>query len=207
MRKDSPSLSSRARRARHLVFILALLVGLLLATSCQRAPEPASAFAAVPLTVATEADWIDLERLNQRLQQEKQKGRVVMVNYWATWCEPCREEFPDLIELQRRHAGRGLRLLSISLDSPKERETAVRDFLAEQRPVFPVFIKTAGDPDEFINAIDPDWSGALPATFIYDRAGHRRHALIEKQTFASLEQLLRPLLQVAPTQQSFSWQP
>jgi len=167
---------------------------LLLTVACQRAQEPATAPAPVVTAVTTEADWIDLDRLHQRLQEEKQKNRVVVVNYWATWCEPCREEFPDLIELQRRYAGRGLILLSISLDSPQVRETTVREFLVEQRPLFPVFMKTAGDPDEFINAIDPNWSGALPATFIYDRAGRRRHVLIEKQTLASLEQLVRPLL-------------
>jgi len=171
-----------------------LLAAFLLTAACQRPPEPPAASAAAPLAVTTEAGWIDLGRLQQRLREEKEKGRVVVVNYWATWCEPCREEFPDLIELQRRHAGRGLVLLSISLDTPAVRETAVREFLAQQRPVFPVFIKTAGDPDAFINAIDPDWSGALPATFIYDRTGHRRHALFEKQTLASLEQLVRPLL-------------
>jgi len=194
MLKDSPTLSFRARRARNLLFFLPILPAFLLTAACQRAPEPPAASAAVPLAVATEAEWIDLDRLQQRLQEEKEKGRVVVVNYWATWCEPCREEFPDLIELQRRYAGRGLVLLSISLDSPDVRETAVREFLAQQRPVFPVFIKTSGDPDEFISAIDPDWSGALPATFVYDRSGRRRHALIEKQTLASLEQAIQPLL-------------
>lgn len=159
----------------------------LAALGCQTAREES---AAAP--VVTEAAWIDLAGLEQRLAQEK--GRVVVVNLWATWCEPCREEFPDLIRLHQRYVPRGLTLLAISLDSPKVRDTAVRKFLGEQRPTFPIFIKRAGDDDAFINALDPQWSGALPATFIYDRSGQRRQMLLGQQTLSSLQRYIRPLL-------------
>ncbi|MGH9862235.1 MAG: TlpA disulfide reductase family protein [Candidatus Acidiferrales bacterium] len=169
------------------LFFLALCCSA--AAACQRAPqEPAGA--AGPFT--REAEWIDAAGLEQRLAAEK--GRVVVVNFWATWCVPCREEFPAFVELERRYASRGLTVLAVSLDSPGVRDTEVKSFLAEMRPFFPVFIKTAGDPDTFINAIDPEWSGVLPATFIYDRSGQRRHALFSPQTQDSLERLVRPLL-------------
>lgn len=160
-----------------------------IALGCQSAhkePLPAAG------EVTTEAGWIDLSGLERRLAEER--GRVVVVNFWATWCEPCREEFPDLIQLHRRYAGRGLTLLSISLDNPKLRDTEVKEFLTEQRPTFSVFVKTAGDDDAFINALEPSWRGALPATFIYDRSGQRRHALFGKQTLNSLEAYIQPLL-------------
>jgi thiol-disulfide isomerase/thioredoxin len=145
-----------------------------------------------PARITTEAEWIDLEGLERHLAGEK--GRIVVVNFWATWCEPCREEFPELIRLHQHYASRGLTLLSISLDSPRVRDTLVKNFLAEQKPPFPAFIKTGGDDDAFINALDPDWSGALPATFIYDRQGRRRQALFGEQTFQSLEGYIQPLL-------------
>jgi thiol-disulfide isomerase/thioredoxin len=120
---------------------------------------------------------------------------VVVVNYWATWCEPCREEFPDLIEFQRRYHDRGVAFLSISLDSPKERDNQVKKFLTEQQPVFPVFIKNGtDDPDTFINAIDSEWTGALPATFVYDRRGRRAHSLFGPQTLADIAAHVEPLL-------------
>ncbi|MGH9805100.1 MAG: TlpA disulfide reductase family protein [Candidatus Acidiferrales bacterium] len=163
------------------------------APACQRAPEPAPPARPVSLGAPTlEAEWTDLGRLEQRLAAER--GRVVVVNFWATWCEPCRQEFPDFIELQRRHAARGLLVLAVSLDAPSERDTEVKKFLAEMQPVFPVLLKTAGDPDEFINAIDPKWTGSLPATLIYDRGGKRRHALFVPQTLATLERYVEPLL-------------
>lgn len=153
--------------------------------------KPAPPAATLPVT--TDAEWIDLEGLQARL--EKEKGRVVVVNYWATWCEPCREEFPDLVELQRRYHDRGVTVLAVSLDSPGERETEVKKFLAEQRPVFPVFLKTdKEDPDTFINAINKEWTGELPATFLYDRRGNRTGAYLGKQTLSSLEAAVKPLL-------------
>jgi thiol-disulfide isomerase/thioredoxin len=168
----------------------------LLFVACQRASEPPKAsgpLRPVALGAPTlEAEWTDLARLEQRLAAER--GRVVVVNFWATWCEPCREEFPAFIELQRRYAARGLRVLAVSIDSPSERGAEVKKFLAEMRPVFPVLLKTAGDPDEFINTVDPRWTGSLPATLIYDRSGGRRQALYEPQTLASLEGYVEPLL-------------
>jgi len=163
----------------------------LTALGCARSESPPPA--ATELEVTTEANWIDLAGLQQRLKAEQ--GRVVVVNYWATWCEPCREEFPDLIAFQRRYHDRGVVFLSISLDSPEERDNQVKKFLAEQQPVFPVFIKTGqDDPDTFINAIDSEWTGALPATFIYGRRGRRAQSLFGPQTLDDLAAGVEPLL-------------
>ena len=179
---------SRAKRS-----LGGLLAAVSLLVACQRASEPGPASRPVVLGAPTlEAEWTDLARLEQRIAAER--GRVVVINFWATWCEPCREEFPAFIELQRRQAARGLLVVAVSLDAPSERDTEVKRFLAEMQPVFPVLIKTAGDPDVFINAIDPKWTGSLPATLIYDRSGKRRHALFVPQTLASLEGYVGPLL-------------
>jgi len=94
---------------------------------------------------------------------------AVLVNVWATWCATCREEFPDLLRLRRDLAPRGLAVLFVSGDFASELP-AVREFLVAQGVDFPTYIKAGGDM-ELIDTLQPEWSGALPATFVYDRAG------------------------------------
>jgi thiol-disulfide isomerase/thioredoxin len=113
------------------------------------------------------------------------KQKVVVVNVWATWCIPCREEMPDLLKLRRDYKDRGVELLLVSGDFGSERDQAAA-FLSEQGVDFPTYIKS-GDDMAFINAFDPKWSGALPATFIYDGLGRQRHALLGKSSYAQFE--------------------
>ena len=97
-------------------------------------------------------------------------GDAVLVNVWASWCIPCREEMPDFLRLRRAYENRGLRLLLISADDDHAISPA-RRFLAENGVGFRTYVKT-GDDMKFINTLSRDWSGALPASFIFDRAGH-----------------------------------
>ena len=99
-------------------------------------------------------------------------GRVVLVNVWATWCEPCRQEFPDLLQLRRALAARGLDLVLVSADFDS-RLPQVRAFLAGQGVDFTTYLKNESDT-AFIDGVDPAWSGSLPATFVYDRSGALR---------------------------------
>ena len=97
-------------------------------------------------------------------------ARATMVNVWATWCAPCREEFPGLLRVARAHQREGARLILISADFGNQL-SAARAFLTAEGVTDSTYIKDGGDM-EFINAMYPKWSGALPATFIYDRNGH-----------------------------------
>jgi len=94
---------------------------------------------------------------------------VVVVNVWATWCATCREEFPDLLRLRADYGPRGVAVIFVSGDFPAQREDVVA-MLEELGVAFPTYIKTGKDM-EFIEALQPDWSGALPATFIFDDEG------------------------------------
>jgi thiol-disulfide isomerase/thioredoxin len=122
------------------------------------------------------------------------RGRVMVLNFWATWCAPCREEFPDLLKLRKTMAPRGLDLYFISIDDPRDTVSTLRAFLRRQGVDFPTYIKKKGNDEGFINAIDPEWSGALPATFIYARSGGLVRRLVDSQTFEGLSRLVEPLL-------------
>jgi thiol-disulfide isomerase/thioredoxin len=99
-------------------------------------------------------------------------AKVVLVNMWASWCGPCRMEFPDLVKLQKDYASRGLKVVFVSWDD--RAEDAAR-FLAKQGMTTASFIKSSAQGDQdFINAISPKLTGAIPATLIYDNTGKLR---------------------------------
>jgi thiol-disulfide isomerase/thioredoxin len=92
---------------------------------------------------------------------------VTLVNVWATWCNPCREEMPALLAVARRHPD--LRLLLVSADFTDHRLEA-KAFLDERGVSGTTYIKSGSDQD-FIDALNRGWTGSLPATFVYDAKG------------------------------------
>jgi thiol-disulfide isomerase/thioredoxin len=112
------------------------------------------------------------EGLRALLKPGEPRERPLVVNFWATWCTPCREEFPDLVKIRAQYGAERLDFVIVSLDDPSDIETAVPQFLSEVRAEgFASYILHAEDESVAINFVDPEWSGELPATFLYDRAG------------------------------------
>jgi thiol-disulfide isomerase/thioredoxin len=124
------------------------------------------------------------------------RNRATIVNLWATWCTPCREEFPDLMRFYNAYKDRGVSLVLVSGDFSSDTEAA-REFLATQGVGFRTYLKSGKD-DEFINSFDPAWSGALPATFVYNDRGERVHSFLGTVTYDSLEREVVPLVGATP---------
>jgi thiol-disulfide isomerase/thioredoxin len=152
--------------------------------------------AAAPIRAAAPGELageLDAAGLRQTLAREK--GRVVLLNFWATWCVPCREEFPDLSKLQRKHGPAGLRVIGVSTDFAKQK-AAVRTFLSRQRPAFPNYRKkSGGDDQDFIEAVDSSWGGELPFSVLYDRSGRKVRVFSGALPVASVESEVRKLLE------------
>ena len=123
-----------------------------------------------------------------------QKGHVVLVNFWATWCGPCVAEFPAIVQVSRQYKKQGLSVITVSADAARDRITKVQPFLVKQGVTFPVYLERSVDPEDFINAFDTTWQGDLPRTFIYDRQGHRVKTLSGEQTAQSLAAAVAPYL-------------
>ena len=99
-------------------------------------------------------------------------AKAVLVNLWASWCAPCRAEFPDLVRLQREYEARGLKVIFVSWDDGPE---IAAKFLAKQGVTSPSFIKAGTQGDQaFLTGLEPRLSGAIPATLIYDSTGKLR---------------------------------
>jgi thiol-disulfide isomerase/thioredoxin len=114
---------------------------------------------------------IDLDGLKKILQRDPKDTRPLLVNFWATWCDGCREEFPDLVKIDGDYRNKGLNFISVSLDDITDIKTAVPEFLKEMKAQMPVVLLNVKDPEPAIHAVDDKWDGQLPATFLYDKEG------------------------------------
>src|SRR6266699_6196418 len=154
------------------LFLVPIALGLLLTsfaapaqTQKSRAAKPSSAVRA-SLPAVTE---IDADALKALLKRESQ--RPLLVNFWATWCDPCRDEFPDLVMIDQKYRPRDLDFVAISLDDLKDINTEVPKFLREMHATMPVFLLNVSDPEPAIKIVDSQWAGSLPATFLYNAQG------------------------------------
>jgi thiol-disulfide isomerase/thioredoxin len=120
---------------------------------------------------ATEVSEIDLEGLKKILQRDPKDPRPLLINFWATWCDGCREEFPDLVRIDNDYRDRGLNFISVSLDEVTEIKTTVPDFLKQMKAQMRVVLLNVKDPEPAIHAVDETWDGALPATYLFDKDG------------------------------------
>jgi thiol-disulfide isomerase/thioredoxin len=120
------------------------------------------------------------------------RGRVLAVNFWATWCEPCREEMPDLIAVGRKLSG-SVDVVLVSADFANAMP-AVERFLRGLAATFPSFLEQSADPQTFIDAVDPKWGGELPHTAVYSRGGTLRLSLASRQSAAEFEKAFRQVL-------------
>ena len=141
------------------VFRFALAV--LFLAACSTAGEAQSAFAAKSLVHKLAPQFVRPDLDNKRLDLKAYRGKVVLLNFWATWCPPCRREMPDMEKLYQRFSGKGLVVLAVS---DEKRET-VEDFLKKQNYTFPVLL----DSDRKVNAAFG--IEGIPNSFLFDRQG------------------------------------
>lgn len=128
--------------------------------SAKPKPKPAS-------TAGPKVTQIDIEGLRSLLVP---KGKPVLINFWATWCDPCREEFPDLVAIDGKYRGK-LDVITVSLDDVEDIATAVPKFLREVKAQMPAYLLRTPDESAAITMVAKDWSGSLPMTVILNTKG------------------------------------
>lgn len=161
-----------------------LLRGQLMSSSTQSGTDAAAATKGAEVIFA--ASLPDLQDENQAISQWR--GNVMVVNFWATWCEPCRKEIPEFIELQEKFRDKGLVFVGIAVDQ-KEKVAAFSKEMGINYPVLVGDMKAMALAEAAGNR-----QGALPFTVVIDRNGKITGTKLGRLSRNNLESMFQPLL-------------
>ncbi|MFZ3329745.1 MAG: TlpA disulfide reductase family protein [Candidatus Acidiferrales bacterium] len=179
---------------RRLVMFSSLLALAFIVTEPGNAQAPVSKASPHSAKAAASADppLIDLAGYQQLIS--KHRGKPLVVNFWATWCEPCRDEYPLIVELAKEFKSQGVTVLGIDMDDDSDMNL-VRRFIAKNQPPFPNYRQKPGiDLDGFYNGVNPQWKGTMPQTIFYGRDGNIVGFFLGTRPRAEFEQAFRAML-------------
>jgi len=157
--------------------------------------QPAAAKAGVQPATATKGPALTAAKAADVKKAIAAPGaKAVLVNIWASWCGPCRDEFPDVLKIRRDLGSQGVRVILVSadFDDAEARADAVK-FLSDMGVDFPSFIKVGKD-EEFIDGLAKEWTGTLPATLVYDGKGTLRDLREGKQSYETFRGMVEKVL-------------
>ena len=141
---------------------------------------------------AQDVEVIKMADLDKLLK--KPKDGVVVINFWATWCRPCIEELPYFSKAQQEYADKGVKMYFVSLDDVEILESKVKPFVKKKGLQGTVLLLDETDMNAFVNRVDPQWSGAIPATLIM--SGKQRRLIEGKMEPQELKALLNKFTSV-----------
>lgn len=123
-----------------------------------------------------------------------EKGKVVLVNLWATWCKPCVHEMPMLEKLHQNYKGKGLKVMALSIDEVAKADSLVVPFWEEMNFSMDNYLIAHQDPGAFVNKIDPLWLGLLPTSFIFNTDGEKIETITGAMSYKGFEKKMLKVL-------------
>lgn len=149
------------------VFVL-ILSG---AVAAQKSASPTRTASAKTASTHSTVKLVDEVALKKLLVPN---GKPLLINFWGTWCDPCREEFPDLVKLDAEFKGK-IDFITVSLDDPEDIAVAVPKFLSLMKAQMPAYLLKTADESAVISSISKDWQGGMPFTILLNAKGETAH--------------------------------
>lgn len=134
---------------------------------------------------------IDKSKLEKLIKNRK--GKVLLLNIWASWCPPCKKEFPDLVKLAEKYKNSKVDIVGLSVDDRNDLQSEVIPFLQKNNVNFKIYIQNFKSVDELINFF-PKWEGAIPLTVIFDKNGNEKKFIIGMRDFEFFDKALQEVL-------------
>ncbi len=141
-------------------------------------------------TVNSQVPEMNFKQFEPLLNRDNDSTYVV--NFWATWCVPCRKEIPAFEKLQESYKTEKLKILLISLDFPNQLDSNLIPYIEKNSVESEVILLNDPDANAWIDKVSPSWSGAIPATLIYNNNFRRFHE--GAFTYEELESIIKQIL-------------
>ena len=124
---------------------------------------------------------------------KQQNDTTYIINFWATWCKPCVEELPYFEQLTNTYQDQKVKVILVSLDFKKQLEKKLLPFIKKHQLQSEVLVLLDTNENEWVDKVDPSWSGAIPVTLVYK---NKKRAFYEEsfEDFVALEKIVKPFL-------------
>ena len=169
-----------------LLLLLYVLLFSVLQSSAQKPGNPIAVYKKGGITVKA----YDFKNFEHYLQQ--QNDTIYVINFWATWCMPCVAELPNFEKLNSTYKSQKVKVVLVSLDMKKQVEKSLLPFIKKKNLQSEVVFLNDPDADSWIAKVDKNWSGAIPATVIYNKV--KRKFYEQSFTYEALEKELKEFI-------------
>lgn len=164
---------------------------LLILLSCQTEPNKTSSTEEITVQeeVMPSSDLLETADFRQLLVQ--QKGKIVLVNLWATWCKPCVYELPALEKLHQKYQDQNVKVIALSIEGKTKADTLVRPFWKEMNLTMDNYIISDTNPSPLINTFDKMWLGVVPTSYIFNQEGEKVETITGTLSYEDFEQKIQ----------------